>query len=119
MKNDNSEVVGRTVFDFLTELLKRHGVWVIFICIFFLSGVWLFAHFSAKEGSDVSILGIIKYTKGSTTDDKNETENVPQDRSNSTSESNNQIQHSGNIEEKEPIKPDTIETILSNEGGSQ
>jgi len=118
MKNDNSELVGRTVFDFLTELLKRHGVWVIFICIFIFAGAWLFAHYSAEEGSVVSFFGI-KYTKGSTTNEENAAVNTLQDKPNLTPESDTQRQHSGNTEEKGPIKPDTIETILSNEGGSQ
>lgn len=63
MNSNANEEKLKNFYDLLAFLLRKYGVWILISFILFLSAVSILVHFSAKPGTEVSIIGLISYTK--------------------------------------------------------
>jgi len=57
------EESGKTIYDFLWLSLQKYGLALLIILIIFLIGGSFLVHKQAEPGTQVSILGVISYTK--------------------------------------------------------
>ena len=59
-KNDEK---AKTVYDLLWLVLQKYGIALLVVLIVFLAGASFLVHTQAEPGTQVSILGVISYTK--------------------------------------------------------
>jgi hypothetical protein len=79
MREDDQHKRGRTFFDFVFELLEKSRYWIILAGFLLFFGVWFIAHWSTEPGGQVSVWGLVEYTKK-----KDTTSSIPIVKSGST-----------------------------------
>lgn len=63
IKKSDKDQTGHTLYDLFIKMWRRYGPLFIVTCVLLFIGGWLFAHYLAEPGSQVSVWQLFAYTK--------------------------------------------------------